>query len=429
MNVFYATLFAATFLFTCSSAIKEGETCVNDKSCDSGLQCGTCTGNVTVPPRCIRIRPHEPVRKVRGLPFNRYSWLMTHNSFARMGHKSDTGAVLLAPMNQQDSITVQLENGVRGLMLDMYDFEDDIWLCHSFHGRCFNYTAFQPAINVLKEVQDFLEANPTEIITIIIEDYVTSQSGLTKIFKASGLGKFWFPVSRMPNNGSNWPTVDAMIEDNQRLVVFTTKSSKEASEGIAYVWRYLVENQYGSDGMKNGSCPNRAESAAMNTTSRSLVLLNHFPDTPDLIEACKHNSAPLIAMMNTCHDAAGNRWPNFISVDFYKRSEGEGPPAAIDLANGQLVCGCNNIDLCKPKMAFGDCGSLEDSPAPTPTIEASTSTTAAAMGRGYKNSFADSDGQRLRFGWLLGTGVKKDASFTNNTTIILLRDWRAYDYF
>lgn len=27
-------------------------------------------------------------------------------------------------------------------MLDMYDFENDIWLCHSFDGKCLNYTAF-----------------------------------------------------------------------------------------------------------------------------------------------------------------------------------------------------------------------------------------------------------------------------------------------
>ncbi|KAJ0744177.1 putative PLC-like phosphodiesterase, TIM beta/alpha-barrel domain superfamily [Helianthus annuus] len=405
LNVCFATLIAATFLFITSSALKDGETCVNDKSCDSGSQCGACNGNVTVPPRCIRIQPHNPVRKVRGLPFNRYSWLTTHNSFARIGHKSDTGAVLLAPMNQQDSITVQLENGVRGLMLDMYDFENDIWLCHSFHGRCFNYTAFQPAINVLKEVEAFLEANPTEIVTIIIEDYVTSLSGLTKIFKASGLGKFWFPVSRMPTNGSDWPTVDSMIDDNQRLVVFTTKSSKEASEGIAYVWRYLVENQYGTDGMKNGSCPNRAESAAMNTKSRSLVLFNHFPDTPDLTESCNQNSGPLITMMNTCHEAAGKRWPNFISVDFYKRSDGEGPRAAVDFANGQLVCGCNNIDLCRAKMTFGDCIGSEGSPAPAPVIEVSTSTTTVASGRGFKKRFDNSDGQQLQFGWLRRTGL------------------------
>lgn len=89
----------------------------------------------------------------------------------------------------------------------------------------------------------FLEANPTEIVTIFIEDYVTSPYGLSKVFNASGLNKYWFPVSRMPKNGGNWPTVDDMIRQNQRLVVFTSKASKESSERVAYDWRYVVENQ------------------------------------------------------------------------------------------------------------------------------------------------------------------------------------------
>lgn len=101
----------------------------------------------------------------------------------------------------------------------------------------------QPAINVLKEFQAFLQANPSEIVTIIIEDYVTSPKGLTNVFAAAGLGKFWFPVSRMPKNGGDWPTVSDMIQKNQRLLVFTSKAAKEASEGIAYVWTYMVENQ------------------------------------------------------------------------------------------------------------------------------------------------------------------------------------------
>lgn len=101
----------------------------------------------------------------------------------------------------------------------------------------------QPAINVLKEIQAFLEANPSEIVTIIIEDYVESPQGLTKVFEAAGLKKYWFPVAQMPKNGEDWPTVDDMVQNNQRLVVFTSKSAKEASEGIAYEWNYVVENQ------------------------------------------------------------------------------------------------------------------------------------------------------------------------------------------
>lgn len=67
--------------------------------------------------------------------------------------------------------------------------------------------------------------------------------GLTKVFNTSGLTKFWFPVTRMPQNGGDWPTVDDMVQRNQRLVVFTSKRQKEASERIAYQWKYIVENQ------------------------------------------------------------------------------------------------------------------------------------------------------------------------------------------
>lgn len=95
----------------------------------------------------------------------------------------------------------------------------------------------------MKEVEAFLTANTAEIVTLILEDYVQSPNGLTKVFTDAGLKKFWFPITNMPKNGSDWPRVSDMVANNQRLLVFTSNRTKEATEGIAYQWNYMVENQ------------------------------------------------------------------------------------------------------------------------------------------------------------------------------------------
>lgn len=104
--------------------------------------------------------------------------------------------------------------------------------------------------------------------------------------------------------------------------------------------------------MVRGSCRNRAESAAMNDLSRSLVLVNYFRDLPNFPVACKDNSAVLMDKITDCHAKSGRRWANFIAVDFYKRSDRGGAAEATDKANGGLVCGCGSISACN---ANGTC--------------------------------------------------------------------------
>lgn len=323
------------------------ENCSEDDDCDAGLYCFACPQGY-IGKKCVRSSPTNPFTLLNNsLPFNKYAFLTSHNAFAIDDERSHTGVPRVTTTNQEDTITQQLHNGVRALMLDTYDFDGAVWLCHSFGGKCRDFTAFEPAIDTLKEIEAFLSANPSAIVTLILEDYVTTPKGLTKVFTDAGLMKYWFPVAKMPQNGQDWPLVSDIVAQNHRLIVFTSIRSKQQSEGIAYQWNFMVENKYGDDGMKKGSCSNRGESSALNDKSKSLVLVNYFRSVSVKLLACGQNSQNLINMLQTCYGAAGNRWANFVAVDYYKRSEGGGAFQAVDRLNGELLCGCTDVQACK----------------------------------------------------------------------------------
>ncbi|KAM0937880.1 putative PLC-like phosphodiesterase, TIM beta/alpha-barrel domain superfamily [Dioscorea sansibarensis] len=329
--------------------------CSTNKDCAAGLYCFSCPFGFSGS-HCIRSSVSDPFKLLNNsLPFNSYAYLTTHNSFAIDNEPSHTLLPRITFSNQEDSVTEQLNNGARALMLDTYDFEGDVWLCHSLGGTCFEITAFSPAIDTMMEIETFLSMNPTEIVTLILEDYVQAPNGLTKVFNDSGLLNYWFPVSEMPQNGEDWPLVNDMVTKNHRLIVFTSMASKQDTEGIAYQWNYMVENQYGNGGMYSGLCSNRVESGHLNDKNKSLVFINYFPTLPNNYDACEQNSAELMNMLQTCYHKAGNRWANFLAVDYYKRSDGGGAFQAADMVNGKHLCGCDDIHACLPNSTSRAC--------------------------------------------------------------------------
>ncbi|XP_039140780.1 PI-PLC X domain-containing protein At5g67130 [Dioscorea cayenensis subsp. rotundata] len=331
------------------------DSCSSDSNCGNGYWCSSCPAGFSGS-RCVRSATTNQFQLINNsLPFNKYAYLTTHNSYAIEGEPSHTGVPRVTFNNQEDTVTQQLNNGVRALMLDTYDFDNDVWLCHSTGGKCYDITAFEPAIDTMKEIETFLSANPSEIVTLILEDYVSTPNGLTKVFNESGLMKYWFPLSSMPQNGQNWPLVSDMVAKNHRLIVFTSIKSKQETEGIAYQWNFMVENQYGDGGMNAGQCSNRAESSALNDETKALVLVNYFPSMPNKYGACVDNSDELLNMLKTCYGAAGNRWANFVAVDYYKRSDGGGSFQADDMLNGRLLCGCDDVHACAKGSSSGAC--------------------------------------------------------------------------
>lgn len=356
--------------------------CTTDADCGQGLYCFSCNGSSPV----CAIDSATPVSSFSqnfSLPFNKYAWITTHNAYAIVGETSLLGVTIVSQKNQEDSITSQLNKGVRGLMLDIYELNGDIWLCHSVYRQCYDFTAFRPLNSTLTEIETFLAANPTEVVTIFFEDYVNTTNALTTALTAAGLSKYMFPLTRMPTDGSDWPTISAMIASNERLLIFTSNKNKQASESIAYQWNYVLENQYGT---LSQTCQPRGESAALTDKTKSLFLENYFPSNPNRTTACVDNSAMLSKALNVCHTAAGNRWANFLAVDYYQRSTSKGVFAAVDTLNGQLQCGCEDIRSCAGSTGPGICSVVptpvatpRTPPPPSPPTTASPPTSSAGI--------------------------------------------------
>jgi hypothetical protein len=109
--------------------------------------------------------------------FDQVSFAMTHNAM------SNAEAGWLLP-NQNFGITRQLGDGIRGMMLDTYDEEGELLLCHAYCSL-----GSQPLVDGLAEIAAFLSANPHEVLSIIFENYIT-HAQTAEAFEQTGLIDF-----------------------------------------------------------------------------------------------------------------------------------------------------------------------------------------------------------------------------------------------
>ena len=83
-------------------------------------------------------------------PYDEVAYATTHNAY----NADDEG---YAFPNQTHGITRQLRDGVRALMLDIYDQEGDVLLYHGFYSEILGFGRLADA---LAEIARFLSANP-----------------------------------------------------------------------------------------------------------------------------------------------------------------------------------------------------------------------------------------------------------------------------
>lgn len=242
-------------------------------------------------------------------PYDEVVYATTHNA---MSNPDDD---FFGP-NQGQSVARQLAGGVRALMLDVHDDEGVTSLCH---GLCL--AGRRPLVDGLAEIEAFMRDNPREVVTIIFENYVSAEA-LEEAFEGSGLMAH---VHR--RGGDQWPTLEAMIDGGQRLVVLTDRGGG-VFDWLIDVWEVAWETPFSARGPEDFSCePNRGD------VGHSLFIFNHFLTDPigrvDLAERVNHNPL-LLERARRCQEER-QQLPNFITVDFYEVGD---TLEVVDILNG-----------------------------------------------------------------------------------------------
>ena len=210
--------------------------------------------------------------------------------------------------NQDYSITHQLEDGVRALMLDTWYFDGQVVLCHGGDVFPCDLTGMKPLVDGLAEIKTFLDRHPNEVVSIIFESYV-SEADVLSAFMASGL----LSSVHVQSAADPWPSLRDLILADTRLVVFTDDSAASLPWHL-YVWDFAWETHFSFATPQDFTCTRNRGSAA-----NSLFILNHFltkvVGSPLLADMVNHN--PLfIDRAEQCQSESG-RLPNFVTVDFY----------------------------------------------------------------------------------------------------------------
>jgi hypothetical protein len=270
----------------------------SSRSTDDDLTVRTCNGQVEL---CAR-------------SLSDVSFAGTHNSFAARGLVSGLVA------NQRVDIAVQLQAGIRALMLDTYLHRGIPSLCH---GNC-TFGGSLAVVPELRKLGEFLTIQPNNVLLLLIEEHSLTPAQFEAAMESAGLRDRAYVH---PTPGARWPTLGQLVDARTNLVVFTEKdpASRPAGERIPnfyhYLWSHAWETRYRFGSTADFSCTkNRGTSQ-----SNALYLVNHFITLAGPSENASRQANAWPVISDRTADCAKLARPNIVAVDFFDVADEPGP--------------------------------------------------------------------------------------------------------
>lgn len=279
-------------------------------------------------------------------PYDEVVQVATHNSM------SSPDVVKVWP-EHDETIPEQLDSGVRALLIDTHywtpiagpeqlaELDPDIpasvidaalarqdaalegrpgaFLCHS---HCI--WGAVPVVDALADVRTFLEENPREVVTLIVQDAITVEDTVAA-FTEAGLDRYLHEHA----DGDDWATFGELIDADERLVVF----AEEQGGGSAPAWYHAAFDEMQDTPFRFPDLDALSCERYRGPADAPLFLMNHWLQgvAPDRRNAVLANTFDVIVGRARDCEAERGQLPDFVAVDFSGIGDVMG---AVDALNG-----------------------------------------------------------------------------------------------
>lgn len=182
----------------------------------------------------------------------------------------------------------------------------DLFLCHAF---C--ELGATPFVDELERIRRFLEEHPREVIVMIVQDEGPLPADVGAAFDESGLTELVYTHEL----GDPWPTLGEMIDANTRVFVTAENHSGEI-DWYHDAFTFVQDTPFSYESVEDFDCdPNRG------TADSPLFLVNHWLSPVSPTSADRANDADVLRdRIERCRSDRG-RLPNMIAVDFHDRGD------------------------------------------------------------------------------------------------------------
>jgi hypothetical protein len=187
--------------------------------------------------------------------------------------------------------------------------ERDVYLAHGF---CeLGATRF---VDALKDMYEFLLANPGDVVIIVIQDEGVAPADVAACFEKSGLLNLVYtgPVVKP------WPTLGEMVNNGERVVVF----AENKWEGVP--WYHGAFEVFQETPYQFFTPEEFSNKAGRGGNDGSLLLMNHWIETtptPLPSNAEIVNAYDILLKRALACKRERRMMPNLVAVDFYRTGD------------------------------------------------------------------------------------------------------------